>query len=132
MHLFELFFVMIVLSFIILLSSDIFLCSRSVIANMFLMIMQFEQFDFYLILTLILHNEMHRFAINKLLLQLRQLFYGSLDFVRDNLDEPVPEETFTHSHLSWSSIIPYLLPPSTTIYAILPVQFTLPDSLFAQ
>ena len=35
-----------------------------------------------------------------------QLFYGSLDFVRDNPDEPVPEETFTHSHSSWSSIIP--------------------------
>jgi len=26
-----------------------------------------------------------------------QLFYGSLDFVRDNLGEPVPEETFTHT-----------------------------------
>ena len=25
-----------------------------------------------------------------------QLFYGSMDFVRDNLCEPVPEETFTH------------------------------------
>jgi len=25
-----------------------------------------------------------------------QPFYGSLDFVRDNLGEPVPEETFTH------------------------------------
>jgi len=35
--------------------------------------------------------------------------------------EPVPEETFTHSHLSWSSIIPYLLPPSITIHGI---QFT--------
>jgi len=31
-------------------------------------------------------------------------------FVRDNPGEPVPEETFTHSHSSWSSIIPiYLL-----------------------
>jgi len=39
-----------------------------------------------------------------------QLSYGSLDFVRDNLGEPVPEETFTHSHLLWSPIIPYLLP----------------------
>ena len=35
-----------------------------------------------------------------------KLFYGSLDFVRDNLGEPVPEETFTHSHPSWSSNIP--------------------------
>jgi len=34
-----------------------------------------------------------------------QPFYGSLDFVRDNPGEPVPEETFTHSHSSWSSII---------------------------
>jgi len=31
---------------------------------------------------------------------------------------------FTHSHLSWSSVIPYLLPPSITIHGILPVQFT--------
>jgi len=38
-----------------------------------------------------------------------QPFNGSLDFVRDNLGEPVPKETFTHSHLSWSSIVPYLL-----------------------
>jgi len=35
-----------------------------------------------------------------------QPFYGSLDFVRDNLGEPVQEETFTHSHPSWSSNIP--------------------------
>ena len=53
-----------------------------------------------------------------------QSFYGSLDFVRDNLGEPVPEETFTHSHLLWSSVIPYLLPPSITIHGIIPVQFT--------
>jgi len=31
---------------------------------------------------------------------LLQPFYGSLDFVWDNPGEPVPEETFTHSHLS--------------------------------
>jgi len=36
----------------------------------------------------------------------RQPFYGSVDFVRDNPGEPVPEETFNHSHSSWSSIIP--------------------------
>jgi len=53
-----------------------------------------------------------------------QLFCGSLDFVRDNPGEPVPEETFTCSHLSSSSVIPYLLPPSITIHSILPVQFT--------
>jgi len=33
-----------------------------------------------------------------------QPFYGSLDFVWDNPGQPVPEETFTHSHLSRSSI----------------------------
>jgi len=51
-----------------------------------------------------------------------QPFYGSLDFVWDNLAEPVPEETFTHSHLSWSLMITYLLPPSIAIQGILPVQ----------
>ena len=29
-----------------------------------------------------------------------------MEFVRDNPGEPIPEETFTHSHPSWSSIIP--------------------------
>ena len=53
-----------------------------------------------------------------------QPFYGSLDFVRDNPGEMVPEETFTHSHLSWSSIVPYLLHLSNTICGILPVQST--------
>jgi len=53
-----------------------------------------------------------------------QAFYGSLDFVWDNLGEPVPEETFTHLYLLWSSIIPYLLHPSTTIHGILSVQST--------
>jgi len=53
-----------------------------------------------------------------------QPFYGSVEFVRDNLGEPLPEETFTHSHPSWSSIIPYLLPPSITIHVILIVDQT--------
>jgi len=53
-----------------------------------------------------------------------QPFYGSPDFVRDNPGELVPDETFTHSHLSWSSVIPYLIPPSITIHGILPVQLT--------
>ena len=35
-----------------------------------------------------------------------QPFYGSVEFVLDNPGEPVPDETFTHSHSSWSSIIP--------------------------
>jgi len=47
-----------------------------------------------------------------------------LPFVQDYPGEPVPAETFTHSNLSWSSIVIYLLPPSTTIHSIRPVQFT--------
>jgi len=42
-------------------------------------------------------------------------------FIWDCWGEPVPEETFTHSHLSWSSIILYLLPPSIAIHGILHV-----------
>jgi len=45
-----------------------------------------------------------------------------MDFVRNNPGEPVPEETFTHLHLSWSSIVPYLLHLSTTIHGIVRVQ----------
>jgi len=52
------------------------------------------------------------------------VFYSCLDFVWDNPGEPVPEETFTHSHLLWSSVIPYLLSPTIMIHGILPVQFT--------
>jgi len=44
-------------------------------------------------------------------------------FVWDYPGEPVPEETFTHSHLCWSSTILYQLSPSTTIHSILPIQF---------
>jgi len=54
----------------------------------------------------------------------REPFYDSVEFVRYNPGEPVPEETFTHSHLLWSSIVPYLLQPSNTIHGILTVQFT--------
>jgi len=50
--------------------------------------------------------------------------FTALWTVRNNPGEPVPEETFTHSQLSWSSVIPYLLPPSIMIHGILPVQFT--------
>ena len=53
-----------------------------------------------------------------------QPFYGSMDFVRNNPGELISEETFTHSHLSWSSIVPYPLPPSNTIHGILSVQST--------
>jgi len=43
-----------------------------------------------------------------------QPFYGSVEFVRENPGEPVPEETFTH----------YQLSPSSTIHGILPIQST--------
>ena len=49
-------------------------------------------------------------------------FNGS--FVRDYLGKPIPKETITHSHPSWSSDILYQLPPFTTIHSILFVQFT--------
>jgi len=42
----------------------------------------------------------------------------------DNSGELVLKETFTHSHLSWSSIIPYLLPISFMTDGIVLVQFT--------
>jgi len=43
-------------------------------------------------------------------------------FVQPGLPgEPVPEASFTHSHLSWLSIVTYQLPTSTTINSILPV-----------
>jgi len=58
-----------------------------------------------------------------LLLLLLLPFYDPLSGTTQYPREPVPEETFTLSHLSWSSIILYLLQPSTTIYCILPVQF---------
>jgi len=48
-----------------------------------------------------------------------QQFYGSVEFVRDNQGEPVPEETFTHSTLIVVINHPYLLSPSTTIHGIL-------------
>jgi len=53
-----------------------------------------------------------------------QPFHGSMDFVRDNPGETVPEETFSHSQLSCLSIVPYLLLPSNTIHGILLVQST--------
>jgi len=73
---------------------------------------------------------LHEIALYKLTIDIdidththTHTFYGSLGFVWDNSGKLVPEETFTHSHLSWSSIIPYLLHPSITIHGILPVQF---------
>jgi len=51
-----------------------------------------------------------------------QPFYSSLDFVQNNPGEPVPEETFTHSHPSWSSNIPicflHLQDPWHPLYSI--------------
>jgi len=48
----------------------------------------------------------------------------SWPFCQNYLGESVPEEIFTNSHVSWSSVIFYLLPPSIAIHGILPVQFT--------
>jgi len=45
-------------------------------------------------------------------------------FVQDHPGEPVPEETFTQSPLSWSATNLYQLPPSTVIHSIIPLQFT--------
>jgi len=65
------------------------------------------------------------------LLLLLQPFYISLEFVRDNLGEPVPEETFTHSHPSWSSIIPVQDRCIASIKVKLEVVCTLSNSKFS-
>jgi len=59
-----------------------------------------------------------------------QLFYGSMDFVRDNPGEPAPEETFTHSHLSWfkSSLICFI----HLLRSMASCSIHAPDSLFPQ
>jgi len=63
-----------------------------------------------------------------------QLFNSLWYILVDYPGRPVPEETLTHSHPSWSSDILYQLPPFTTIHSILCVQFTsltvLCDNLF--
>jgi len=48
---------------------------------------------------------------------------GTTRVSRYQKKHPPTQETVTNSHLSCSSIIPYLLPPSVTIHGILPVQF---------
>jgi len=52
-----------------------------------------------------------------------QPFYGSVEFVRENPGEPVPEE---HSPTTLIVVInhPYQLSPSSTIHGILPIQST--------
>jgi len=50
--------------------------------------------------------------------------------VRDYPGRPVPEETLTHSHPSWSLDILYQLPPFTTIHCILCAQFMCLTVLF--
>jgi len=47
-----------------------------------------------------------------------QPFYASLAFVRDNPGEQVPEKTFTHSHISWSSHIVNPWHPPCSIYML--------------
>jgi len=75
---------------------------------------------------------MPRIHIYILLLQL-QPFYGSLDFVRNNLCELVPEETFTHSHLPIMDIN-HPLSASAIFYDTWhpPCSIYMPDSLFPQ
>ena len=47
-------------------------------------------------------------------------------------NRPVPEETFSHSHLSWSSDILYQLTPFTTIHSILFISVYMLDCPFRQ
>jgi len=58
-------------------------------------------------------------------------FYCSLDSVCNNKGEPVPEDTFNYSHLSWSSVISYLLLHLLRSIAS-PCSIYMPDSLFPQ
>jgi len=50
-----------------------------------------------------------------------QLFHGSMDLGSKSF---MVLWILSHSHLSWSSIAPYMLHPSNTIYGILPVHST--------
>ena len=45
-------------------------------------------------------------------------------FVQDNPGSPVPEETFTRSHPSWSTYFLYHLSPFATVHGILFIQLT--------
>ena len=54
--------------------------------------------------------------------QQQQPFNGCL--IRDNPGRPVPEETFTHSHPSWSTYFLYHLSPFATVHGILFIQLT--------
>ena len=63
-----------------------------------------------------------KFRCILLLITHTQPFYGSVEFVRDNPGEPVPEETFTHLIVVINH--PNLLSPSTTNHGILRIQST--------
>jgi len=52
-------------------------------------------------------------------------FYGC-GFCQDNQGEPIAEETFTHSHLSWSSLICFL----HLLWSTASCSVYMPDSLF--
>ena len=52
-------------------------------------------------------------------------------FGQDNPDRPVPEETLTNSHPSWSSDILYHLPPFTTIKGILNLSWVINKIFFS-
>jgi len=60
-----------------------------------------------------------------------QLFYGS-GFCPGQPGWAVTRRNIPHSHQLWSSVIPYLLPPSFMIHGILPAQFTCLTVFFSQ
>ena len=73
------------------------------------------EYDLYTLLT-------YRLPLVSLLLCLHLTYTHATvlrPLVQDQAGGPVPEETFTHSHPSWSSDILYQLPPSATIHSIL-------------
>jgi len=72
------------------------------------------------ILTLIYHREFHKTAHDSE----KHTSNHFMALCPRLLGEPVPEETFTHSHLSRSSITLHQLSPFTTGHSIFPVQFT--------
>ena len=65
----------------------------------------------------------HKFCTQTVVLPHTTVLWLS-EFCMGQPGESVPEETFTRSHLSQSSIVPYLLHPSNMIHGIRLVQST--------
>jgi len=70
------------------------------------------------------HNDHRQSTEGKMANKDTQMHTHTTMTVWNNPGEPVPKETFIHSDLSWSSIVPYQLHPSDKIHNILPVQST--------